>query len=95
MSVFCANDADISKIVPHAKVGEMREAFEAFDIDGDGTITTKVHYDVPYQSYHEHRHHHLKKRILFDEIKKISGAWNGDDATWAFADRSRVEEDGG
>ena len=43
--VFSANDADISKIVPHAKVGEMREAFEAFDIDGDGTITTKVHRD--------------------------------------------------
>ena len=65
---FCANDADISKIVPHAKVGEMREAFEAFDIDGDGTITTKVHYDVPYQSisyqsYHEYRHHHLNNQI--------------------------------
>ena len=39
----------ISKIVPHAKVGEMREAFEAFDIDGDGTITTKVHCD----NYHQ------------------------------------------
>ena len=42
---LCANDADISKIVPQSKVGEMREAFEAFDIDGDGTITTKVHRD--------------------------------------------------
>ena len=42
---LCQYDADISKIVPHAKVGEMREAFEAFDIDGDGTITTKVHRD--------------------------------------------------
>ena len=40
--VHSANDADISKIVPPTKVDEMREAFLEFDIDGDGTITTKV-----------------------------------------------------
>ena len=29
------------------------------------------------------------------EIMKTTGAWNSDDATWTFANRSRVEEDGG
>ena len=59
----------------------MREAFFEFDIDGDGTITTKVST--------------LQKKILQTNVYwstsivwrslTTTGAWDGDDAPWTFA----------
>ena len=66
------------------KVDEMREAFFEFDIDGDGTITTKVS---------TLQHVYWSTSIVWRSLT-TTGAWDGDDAAWTFADRGGAEKDG-
>ena len=62
----------------------MREAFFEFDIDGDGTITTKVS---------TLQHVYWSTSIVWRSLT-TTGAWDGDDAAWTFADRGGAEKDG-
>ena len=78
----------------------MREAFLEFDIDGDGTITAKVEYSdiitivaIIITIIVTIIVNTIVTIIIFKSMK-ITGAWNGDDATWTFTNRGGVEEDG-
>ena len=81
----------ISKSCCKSKVDEMREAFLEFDIDGDGTITAKVEYsDITIVATIIT----IVVAIIIFKSMKITGAWNGDDATWTFTNRGGAGEDG-
>ena len=94
----------ISKSCCKSKVDEMREAFLEFDIDGDGTITAKVEYSdiaivatiitIVVATIIIIISVITIVTIIIFKSMKITGAWNGDDATWTFTNRGGVEEDG-
>ena len=72
------------------KVDEMREAFFEFDIDGDGTITTKV---STLQNDFFTNIFYRSTSIVWRSLT-TTGAWDGDDAAWTFANRGGAEKDG-
>ena len=73
------------------KVDEMREAFFEFDIDGDGTITTKV--STLQNDFFLQTNVYWSTSIVL-RLLTTTGAWDGDDAAWTFADRGGAEKDG-